>query len=76
MGTSVSPWSTVLAATAVLVLGGDLVAGSQERHFANVAVIRLVGDRLSRYVRVEADSGRKADRVSAGPKVLLVLGRG
>ena len=76
--------TTVLAAAAMVVLGrddgdplsgGELVAGTPTRPFPGVAVIRLVGDRTSPYVTIESDTGNRAHRVAAGPKVLLALGK-
>jgi len=51
------------------------VAGTPTRPLPGVAVIRLVGDRTSPYVTIESDTGNRAHRVSAGPKVLLALGK-
>lgn len=68
--------STVLAAAAIRIFGGELAAGSPTRPFPGRATIHLVGDRTSSSIDpVPDDSGRSSDRVSGGPKVLLVLGK-
>jgi hypothetical protein len=63
--------STVLSAASVVILGGELAAGSPGRPFPGAATVRLVGDRSSPSVVVDHDSGEQADRVLGGSKVGL-----